>query len=334
MKLTQNLALVAALATAAPALAQVTFVEDFDDGMASTRWSAPIVDAESGSFDGTVDYAFDYGAIGLPSAPGSGGSTTGILFEVNRTDSGVSGQGEAVGVIPSIAAADLPSGPYRLSVQAYFNVESQNAGTTEYGIFGVHTAAVNAPGDEGINDDLPFDLGVSNGNGLAWHVSGDGGALNDFHRFEDPGNLNAGSQTGLGGFDALPEGTIPGLTSIIGDGPRGTWVDIAIERDGNNARFIINGYVVDTIYNADDFSDGSILIGYYDLFDSVGVTTYEVGPDPTPFDDTDGPFGDAIPGFAHFLVLDNVMIETIIPEPASAALSVVALLGLAARRRR
>ncbi|QDT70218.1 hypothetical protein MalM25_31640 [Planctomycetes bacterium MalM25] len=333
MKWTLTSALLAALATGAPTLAQVTFSEDFDDGAASTRWSAPIVDAENGAFDGTVDYAFDYSTVGIPAAPG-GATTTGVLFEVNRTDNG-GDQGESVAILPEIAAGDLPAGSFRVSYDAYFVVETTNGGSTEFGLLGVHTAAPNAPADQGLNDDVPFDLGVSNGNGLAWKVSGDGGAFNDFHRFEDAGNADAGSQTGLGGFDALVEGTIPGLTGPIGDGPQGTWVKLAIERVGVNVSVSINGYVFDTIQDlSGDYTDGTILVGYSDPFNSVGVTTYEVGPDPTPLDDSDGPFGDAIPGYAHFLVVDNVVIESIIPEPTSAVLGFLALAGLAVQRRR
>ncbi|MEO0530288.1 MAG: hypothetical protein AAF266_06880 [Planctomycetota bacterium] len=324
--------LIGALA-AAPAAAQlgVTYTENFDDGAASTRWSAPVIDAETGVFDGAVDYAFDYGAIGIPAAPG-GGSATGVLFQANLSDAGAVDEGEAIAIVPTVGG-ELPNAPYRLSVQAYFNVEAQNSGTTEFGLFGVHAAAFNAPGDAGLNDDVPFDFGVSNGNGLAYMASGDSGASNDFHRYEDAGNLNAGSQTGLGSYDDR-DGQFTNITDPINEGPRGQWIEIAIERDGPFVSFIVDGAVIDTIDNGDDFSDGTILLGYADYFNSVGVPTFEVGPDPTPFDDSDGPFGDQFAGLAHFLILDNVVVETIVPEPTSAVIAVVALGGLVTRRRR
>lgn len=332
MRSMKMLALLAALFLTTTVQAQVVFTEDFDDGAAATRWSAPIVEAETGVFDGQVDYAFDYGAIGLPAAPGSA-STTGVLFEVNTTDAGDVDEGEAVAIAPN--GFTLPDGSYRLSAQAYFNVESQNGGSTEFGLFGVHTAAFNAPADAGLNDDVPFDFGISNGNGLAYMASGDSGAFNDFHRFQDPGNLDAGTQTGLGSYDAQAAAgaVFDNITDPVNDGPRGQWIEIAVERIGTTASFIVDGVVVDTIFNADDYSGGSILIGYADFFNSVAVTTFEVGPDPTPTDGSDGPFGDDIPGFAHFLVLDNVTVESVIPEPTSAVLGGIALMGFAARRR-
>lgn len=333
MKWTATWALLAALALGTPALAQVVFTEDFDDAAAATRWSAPVIDAENGVFDGSVDYAVDYGALGIPSAPSSGGSTTGILFEVNTTDQG-GDQGEAVAIVPE--SFSLPTGSFRYSVEAYFNVERQNGGSTEFGLFGVHTAPFNAPADEAINDDVPFDFNISNGSGLTYHASGDSGAFNDFHRYEDAGNANTGSQTGLGSYDAQDAAgeVFDTITDPINSGPDGLWIEIAVERVGSTASFIVDGVVVDTILNADDFSAGTILLGYADYFNSVAVTTFEVGPDPTPFDDSDGPFGDDIAGFAHFVVFDNVVVESIVPEPTSAVLGAMALVGLAARRRR
>lgn len=332
MRSLHTLALLSALSLAAGASAQVVFSEDFDDGAASTRWSAPIVDAENGVFDGQVDYAFDYGAVGIPAAPGST-STTGVLFEVNTTDQG-GDQGEAVAIAPS--GFDLPEGSYRFSAQAYFNVEAQNGGSTEFGLLGVHTAAFNAPADQGLNDDLPFDFGISNGNGLGYMASGDSGAFNDFHRFEDAGNLDTGSQTGLGSYDAQADAgeVFDTITNPVDDGPRGLWIELAVERVGSTVSFIVDGVVVDTILNGNDYSDGSVFIGYADYFNSVAPKTFLVGPDPTPFDDSDGPFGDDIPGFAHFLILDNVTVESIVPEPSSAAIALLAMSGLLASRRR
>lgn len=62
--------------------AQVIFTETFDDGAAAGRWSAPIIEAENGAFDGAVDFAFDYSSLGVPAAPGGDGSTIGLFMEV------------------------------------------------------------------------------------------------------------------------------------------------------------------------------------------------------------------------------------------------------------
>ncbi len=326
-------ALLAALSLTTDSGAQVVFSEDFDDGAAATRWSAPVVDAENGVFDGSVDYAFDYGAVGIPAAPGST-STTGIFFEVNTTDQG-GDQGEAVGIVPN--GFTVPDGSFRLSAQAYFNVERVNEGSTEFGLFGIHTAPFNDPSDEGLNDDLPFDFGISNGSGLSYMASGDSGAFNDFHRFQDVGNANTGTQTGLSSYDnqAAAGAVFDTITDPAGSGPAGLWIEIAVERVGTTASFIVDGVVIDTLLDADVYSGGSIMVGYADFFNSVGVTTLAAGPDPTPDDPFDnGPFGDEIGGVAHFLVLDNIVVESIIPEPTSALLGLIGVVGFAAQRRR
>lgn len=331
MKPTAMLPLLAALSLAMTANAEfgVTFTEDFDDAGASARWSAPIVDSEAGVFDGQVDYAFDYSAVGIPAAP-NGGGTFGALMEVNTTDQG-SDQGETVGIVP--LSAPLPDGDYRVSMDLYFNVETANGGTTEFAHLGVHASGANSPGDDTIQDDVPFRFGLSKGDGLTWQFDGDAGSSTDLLRYEDAGNADTGTEFGLGSYDDLPAGVIPGVSTGSGaTGPTNSWVTVVIERIGDEISFSMNGYEIDSIANGADFADGTIQIGYNDAFNSVGATDFLVGPDPTPFDDSDGPFGDLIPGFAHFAVFDNVSI-TALPEPTSAFLAVLALGGLGLRRR-
>ena len=113
MRLTLLAAGIVALGLAGHAQGQLIFSEDFDDGSAASRWTSPIVDAETSAFDGSVDYAYDYGALGVPAAPG-GGASTGVLMQVNLTDDTAGGEGESVGIIPTVAAAMLPGPFFRL----------------------------------------------------------------------------------------------------------------------------------------------------------------------------------------------------------------------------
>lgn len=310
------------------ALAQMVFTEDWDDLGGAGRWSAPVVEAETGVFDGTVDFAFDYSTLGVPPAPKSSGTTIGLFMEVNTTDDGDFDEGESVGVYAT--GFTMPAGDFFLTMDVFMNVNNLTntetgvspGGTTEYGSFGIFAAGAKFPGDAGVNDDVPFRFGLSNGDGLALQITGDGGAADDFFLFVDPGNADTGSQTGLGSFDDVPNGTIPGVPTGTGDpanpfrfGPEDQWVEVGITSSAGMISFSMNGYVIHTYDNTDGaLSGGTIMLGYSDPFNSVNL---DVGVE-TP----------------NFILFDNVVMA--IPEPSSVGMlicGIVGLLGVARRRR-
>lgn len=306
---------IAALCCTAAISQAATFSENFDDGNAFIRWSSPTVDSDIGTFDGTVNYAFDYGALGVPAAPG-GGDTLGLFFEANKTDDVTGDEGEAIAVQSLLAT--MPAGDFKLSMDVYYIVDNNAGGTTEFGIFGVYTSGANDPGDASILDDVPFDFSVSNGDGLAWDATGEGGATNDFNRYEDAGNADAGTQTSLGGYDDIPEGSIPGVSTGDGSadpfsfGPANRWVDVSIESNGGIVSFLMNGFEIDSFDNtAGTFSGGSIMLGYADYFNSTANPA--LGTDP-------------FPSIAQAIIYDNVVLEEVIdpnglvPEPTTGLL--------------
>lgn len=311
-------AVMAASLTFSTAKAQTIFTESWDDGDGAMRWSAPIVDAENGLFDGTVDYAFDYSTLGVPSAPNSDGSTVGLFMEVNTTDQ-EGDEGESVAIIASDLS--IPDGDFSLSMDVYYNVFNAGGGTTEYGTFGVFASGPSAPGDDAINGDAPFRFGLSDGDGLAFQATGEGGASNDVIRYVDPGNMNAGGETLGSSYDDIPFGDIPGVITGTGDpenpfsfGPEETWVEVGISSVAGMISFTMNGYELDSYDNTGgELSGGSIMLGYSDPFNSVNST------------DADD--------ITNFLVVDNV--SMVVPEPASGPLMLVAVafLGLVRRRR-
>lgn len=312
-----------ALIAATTMSAQAQFMEDFDDGSASTRWSAPIVDAETGAFDGSVDYAYDYGAAGIGAAPNGGGSI-GVRFLANTMDDGPDlDEGEAIGIIAE--GVTMPEGDFVLKMDAYYIVEAGFEDfATEYVTLGAYTAAVNAPGSAGLEDDVPFRF-VGTGNGLAFQVTGDGGSATDVLQLEDPGNLISGTSgiTNLGSLDNIPYGNIPGVTTGGGNpndpfeafGWQNRWVTLSIESTGGMIDYKINGVslldefgspLVDN--TGGTYTGGSIMIGLTDVFSSaagLGVST----------------------------IIDNVMLIPI-PEPSSALLGLFAACGVALGRHR
>lgn len=294
------------------------WMDDFDDGAGATRWSAPIVDAEFGAADSIVDFAFDYGAAGIPAAPNGGGSV-GLKMTVNRTDETTGDEGESVVVIANDAT--MPSGDFILKVDAYYRVEAGfEDSATEYVSIGAFTGPPNAPADPGLNDDAPFRFGVSNGNGLNFQVTGDGGSATDVVQFLDPGNAGGGSQANLGSLDNIPFGVIPGVTTGGGNpnnpfesfGWQNRWVTISVESVGGMVDFKMNGASLLTALSqplidntGGTFTGGSLLLGLNDVFNSVAA---------------DG----------VYTVFDNVMLT---PEPTSAVMVAAALFGLTLRRR-
>jgi len=307
--------------------AQVIFTETFDDGAAATRWSAPIIEAENGVFDGSVDFAFDYSSLGVPAAPGGDGSTLGLFMEVNTTDA-EGDEGESVGTLAG--GLTLPDGYFELSMDVYWNVNNLTntdtgeapGGTTEYGLFGVFASGPLSPDDESVNDDIPFRFNLSNGDGLTFSATGEGGAANDIYLFQDPGNAGTGSQSALTSYDDIPNGSIPGVPSGAGDpanpfafGPEDQWVEMTITSTGDMVTFAMNGYVFEdaTIDNsAGTYSGGTIMLGYSDPFNSVNL---DVGSGPS-----------------NFILFDNVTLT--VPEPNAGMMLLAGPIVLLAIRRR
>lgn len=299
-------------------VATAQFFEDWDDGNGSSRWSAPIVALEDPgiAFDGGVDYAFDYSTIGIPSAPNStGGTTIGAAMEANTTDQCPddpacvdSDEGEGVGIVPLSSLGNIPSGDFSLRTDAYM-FWNGGSGSTEYLSIGVFNQGSAVP--------LRFDL--DNGDGLAWSFDGEGGSGTDILRFENP----PGVETGLGGWEDIPFGTIPGFNTgtpgvdFPGNqfaGPANRWIEVGIDSTGGMVSLLVNGVVIDTFDNsAGTLVGGSLMLGMSDPFNSVNV--------------------DDVNGASNLVIFDNVSL-TAVPEPTAGLLSLFAALGVLALRRR
>ena len=295
MRTLPALALAAAAAPlVAPAASAQFYSETFDDGAAATRWSVPIVDSEFNTFDGSVDYAFDYSTVGIPSAPGTT-TTTGIQFIANLTDETADDEGEAIGILSDYT---LPTGDFILSMDVYaFSLDPATDPTTEYITLGIGAVEPNST-LFGLTDDVPARFGLSQGNGLAYQVIADDGSGTGVIRYEDAGNADTGTETSLGATGADDEG----------DQFLNAWATLTITKMDGLVSYEANGIEYDTDFDtAGLFDGGSIMIGLTDVFNSVGGTNV-------------------------FTVIDNVTVSEI-PEPASLALLATGGLVLLRRRR-
>lgn len=254
-----RLSLIAALTLLTPcqASSQILFHEEWEDANGAARWSAPIVASETGSFDGAVDYAFDYSTLGAPSAPNTfGGATLGLFLRANVTDQRFVDQGEAVGVTP--LDFTLPDTDFRLTADNYLHVAG-TPGTTEYATLGVH---------HGGSANVPNRFGLNQGDGVAWQANSDGLPSDDLLRFESAGGVEAS----LGGYEAIADGSIPGVPTGAASplGPKNQWIELSITSVAGAVEFAMNGYVFDTFDNATGvYTAGTLLLGVSDPFSSV-----------------------------------------------------------------
>lgn len=270
------------MVSALPCSAQILATETWDDTLGSTRWSSPRISQEDSSlaFDGSVNYAFDYGIMSIPSAPNSPTSdTVGLFLESNKTDQTVSDEGESVGV--TLNGFDIPSGNFQVQVDLYL-YNNGLTGSTEYATFGVYHSGSN---------NVPLRFGSSAGDGLAWQLDSDGGSSADLFRFESVGSVEAD----LGGWEAIPDGTIPsvptGNAAVVGI--QNQWIVLAITSQDDVIEFSLNGHIIDSFDNSTgSFTSGSILLGHSDPFNSVNP---------------DNEFG-----FSNGAIFDNLIITEIV----------------------
>jgi hypothetical protein len=152
---------------------------------------------------------------------------------------------------------------------------------------------------------------------LAWSFDGDGDSATDILRFENP----PGVETGLGGWEDIPFGTIPGFnTGVPGidfpanqfAGPANRWIEVEIESVAGLVSLKVNGVAIDTFDNTGgQFTSGSLMIGQSDPFNSVNP------PDMN--------------GNTNLVVFDNIRL---VPEPGALTLLLMSVFGWMALGRR
>lgn len=305
-----KIAIVMALAgvTCAPALAASLYAEDFEVDP-TANWTinhSPVT-------DDAANFFFDYSSVGIPSAPNSGGSTTGMKLQANLT-SGVFG-----GFSVSPSGLNL-TGDYTLSFDLWANyigdLQLGGSGSTNLSMFGMLTSGTvsNSPGTA---------------DGVWFAATGDGGSSADWRAYSpdavagypnadpvyvDPTRDHTGATYQVFGGVQAPAAQLamyPQQTGTTRFGTAGMdWHEVVIDKSGNLVTWTMDGTLLATVdITGMTLGGGNILFGHSDI--------------------NAGSSADPDAGDLLFTLIDNV---NVVPEPAG--LSLLALGGLALLRRR
>lgn len=306
-------AIAASLSTSATA--QVLFSENFD-GSTGLGWN---VNAARPGPDRAL-FGFDYGALGIPAAPGSGGSTQGLLLQANRSGGVQSG----VSVSPT---GQSFTGDYQLRYQLWHNfngpMPAGGSGSTQVSGGGIGTAGTTPQWAAGAYDSLFFG------------ATGDGGSTIDYRVYPvanvagvASGYYAAGTGTdarnnidpyySVFGGESAPAGQLSLFaqqTGATGAGAQGfAWRDVAITKIGNTVTWDIDGVRIATVDTSTlTFGGGNILLNHFDI---NATSSTDVNADSLLFG-----------------LFDNVSV-TVVPEPSTYALMLTGLAALVGLRRR
>lgn len=253
--------------------AAVTFEDDFDTPDSLNNWSV-----RSTTDDFVLTIGYDYSALGIPPAPGSDGTTRGMLVSVNDRDD--------ADVDPLEAAAAFTVGTFTGDYTLQFDLWLEYGGsfTTEHAIMGVNAevpdlltvptvGAINGPGVSPLPLGYLFAVDPDSGdNWRDYRTYRDGGEL-----LGTAGGYAAGNQDATTGiFPAIfpvPKNVFPGVpgnTSRLAAGtPAGWgWALVQIQQKGTSLTWKVNGTAVAVLENISPVS-GHALLGHMDLYASV-----------------------------------------------------------------
>ncbi len=254
----------------------VLFSDSFDVNT-SGNWAL-----NRSSTDTRVTFNWNYAPLGIPSAPGSGGTTRGLKCEANMVN----------GVVAALSLSPIGqsfSGDYRLRFNLWMNANGSfpfgGDGSTQHGTAGVGTAG---------NRVLWTGTG-STADGTWFAVDGEGqaadtGAIADFCAFSGTtvqgvasgvyaagtasnarGNLNSYYASAFPGGQAPP--AAQSQTGTLEVGTIGfAWRDVTITKQGTTVQWAIDGLPIATI-NGAALPGSNISIGYWDSFISLSDNT-------------------------------------------------------------
>ena len=287
------------------------FLDDFDaytapsivTNIGTTNGYKIFFGAVAGPMDFKAIFGFDYSTItfptNIPSAPHSvGGTTKGLLLSVNKDATGLAA---AVNLYP---LGIFESNNFSLKFDMWLNWTNPGS-ATEHALFGInHSGNITNRVSQATSDGLFFAV---DGDG---NVAGTTTTVRDFAVFHGAGagaipflmttnNTTFGPTPPLGGnFDnadagfvnLFPAKSIPGYASSPAGTPGHGWVSGEVRQENNLITCLLNGVAIAQYTNTYGYTNGTVLIGYNDVFDSLGSTN-------------------------NFVIFDNVRVENLVLSP-------------------
>ncbi len=274
---------VARLVVNTPPPWQVTFSETFETNN-STGWNL-FQGSGNAVSDYTVDWSYDYGALAyvmngvtnfIPPAPNSGGTTRGVKLTVNKNNAVAAPAG--VSLYPKDVNL---TGDYAIRCDVWLNyngVAGGSDGSTEFASVGInHTGTrVNWGSAAAVSSD-----------GLWFAWDGEGGTTSDYRAYTgipvgaalqltiDQAGLDANGATSDDSADAFYQALFPSPAFESAGAPGKRWVQCEVSQLADVITWRLNGIVVAQRMNTTDYTNGTPMIGYMDLFNSIPAPTNE-----------------------------------------------------------
>jgi len=293
------------------------FSENFDLDH-TANWTV-----NGGPSDEMANFFFDYGTVGIPSAPNSGGTTLGLKMYANHTD-GVFG---GFSVSPN---GQSFTGDYELRLDMWLNFNGPapagGSGSTQIGGMGIGTTGTSPQWPGGTQDSIWF------------AATGEGGSSADYRAYstaaptsyaDASGVYAAGTQAGsrngtdpyyaVFGGESAPAAQLALYAQQTGETGAGAlgwaWRDVRVLKLGDTVTWSVDGVLIATVDASTVTLGGNNILLMYSDINATSST------DPN---DVNLLFG----------LFDNVRVNAVIPEPATVLLFSLGGLGLLPLRRR
>jgi hypothetical protein len=252
----------------------VLFSDTFETTDSSTNY-LQLEAARDGIPDSTVVYAFDYSTVGVPAAPGSA-TTLGLLLSANKNDA--TGRSAAVNLFPTNVTV---GGDYAVRFNAYITWSPALARGEDLLV--------------GINHSGAQANWIQESAGVVRYGDGQYVSMNSYPQPEVETVQLFGAETSTNALLILDAKVIETLPAVLNNPPYGapgglagtfscstnspskTWVDCELSQVGGVVTFRINGWPALTYTNTSEFTNGYVMIGYMDRFDSTSTLASNFG---------------------------------------------------------